>query len=132
MDFFYILATQRDQITILNPKYYLEMEANYNDKVAALADSELSKDQIIAELNKLELTEEKVELLLKSVYGLRHKKNQKTGLILLGVGCLTLISGFLLTLFLFYQNLSIHYVMYGLTTIGIILIFSGIIKCLGW
>lgn len=108
------------------------METNYNDKIAALANSELSKEQLIDELNKLELTEEKTQLFLKSIYDLRHKKNQKNGLILLAAGCLTLISGFLLTLFLFYQNQSIHYVMYGLTTIGIILIFAGVIKCLGW
>lgn len=108
------------------------MEINFNDKITALANSELTKEQVVSELKKLAITEDEVALFCKAVYKLRHKKSQKTGLILLAIGCLTLLSGFLLTLFLFYQNQSIHYVMYSLTTIGIILIFVGAIKFLGW
>ena len=108
------------------------METNFHHNVVALANSELSKEQIIAELKKLEINEDKVVFFCKAVYKLRHKKNQKTGIVLLIIGGIAMFGGFLLTVFLFHQNQSIHLAMYSFTTIGLLFIFAGIIKFLGW
>lgn len=108
------------------------METNFHHNVVALADSELSKEQIIEELKKLEIKDDKLDFLCKAIYKLRHKKNQKTGMTLLIIGGVVMFVGFILTVFLYHQNQNIHLAMYSFTSFGLLLIFAGIIKFLGW
>lgn len=59
-------------------------------------------------------------------------RRRNTGFICLGVGAFLLAAGFLLTLLLYHSTSSMRVAMYGLTTIGVIFVFKGLIDLTGW
>lgn len=58
------------------------------------------------------------------------QKRQKGGMIIL-VGSILLLIGFLLTVSNFYANTSFAYVMYGFTSVGLLVIFYGLYEVFG-
>jgi hypothetical protein len=59
-------------------------------------------------------------------------ERRKRGVILLVIGSVCLLLGFILTAFLFHTDASFQWVMYSVTCVGIGLIFLGIIDVLGF
>jgi pheromone shutdown protein TraB len=74
------------------------------------------------------LKEEKTapEIIDQLVKELHHKKQVKKGILWIGVGSALLIISFLLTVFFFHSGIAIDFVMYGLTTLGIIIAVIGL------
>lgn len=58
------------------------------------------------------------------------QKRQKGGMIIL-IGSILLLVGFLLTISNFYANTSFTYVMYGFTSVGLLIIFYGLYEVIG-
>jgi len=71
--------------------------------------SDLTASEIITQLKKI-----------------NHAKNRTTGTQLILFSGLLLLVGFILTCVCFYNNTSIHAVMYGFTSIGLIGVFIGL------
>ena len=66
---------------------------------------------------------------LKSVF---YLKKRKRGFRLGIAGAAMLIAGFLLTVLFYHSGISIQYVMYGMTSIGAILMVAGLVDITGW
>ncbi|HEX5002035.1 MAG TPA: hypothetical protein VFW78_06035 [Bacteroidia bacterium] len=66
---------------------------------------------------------------LKSAHYLRRRKR---GFVLTAVGSFMLLTGFLLTVFLFHHNSDFNTVMYGMTSVGVLLLLLGMVLVLGW
>lgn len=62
---------------------------------------------------------------LKSEY---YAEKSKEGRKFLFFGSILMFSGFLITCVNFHSNQSINFAMYGLTTVGLILVFVGLYK----
>lgn len=56
---------------------------------------------------------------------------RKQGLIKMGFGSIFLVVGFFITYFNFYSNQSFDIVMYGSSSIGVILVFMGLYDIIG-
>lgn len=96
----------------------LHQQLNDFDKLApALA--EKSADE---ELNK------KVLSYYKTEYYAHQRKN---GMNKIGLGTLVILLGFCITCFNFHSNESFNFAMYGLTSIGICIVFFGLYKIIG-
>jgi len=62
----------------------------------------------------------------------QHLRRRKRGFILTSIGSLMLLTGFLLTVFLFHHNSDFNAVMYGMTSVGVLLLLLGMVSVLGW
>lgn len=60
------------------------------------------------------------------------KKRRQRGFVLGIIGSALLIIGFLLTVIFFHSGVNFHFVMYGLTSIGAILLMAGLVEVIGW
>lgn len=60
------------------------------------------------------------------------KKRRARGFTLGIIGSILLVVGFVLTVIFFHSDISIHYVMYGLTSLGAILLMAGMVDVIGW
>jgi cytochrome c-type biogenesis protein CcmH/NrfF len=69
-----------------------------------------------------------VAQLMQEVKKLRAAKNTATGLIFILAGVVILLSSFVLSFMHVYNNQSLTFVLYGLTTIGILVVFFGLMK----
>ncbi|TND00367.1 MAG: hypothetical protein FD123_4386 [Bacteroidetes bacterium] len=72
------------------------------------------------------------ERLIKQAKTIRMIKSRKTGMVLLAIGSIFLLGGFIVTAVLFHSGTSVNYAMYTLTTIGILLLMIGLVKVMGW
>ncbi|PBQ33698.1 hypothetical protein CNR22_18570 [Sphingobacteriaceae bacterium] len=72
-----------------------------------------------------------ITVVIKEARNAHYAGLRKQGLRLLLIGCITGLSGFLITCINFNTNRSIDLALYGLTTLGISLVFWGLFKIIG-
>jgi len=72
-----------------------------------------------------------VYAVVKKIKSDHYAEIRKHGLLLLGIGCALILTGFLITCANFHANKSITFAMYGLTSIGITIVFWGLYKIIG-
>ncbi len=87
--------------------------------------------QIEQELSKLGLDGEHLELLLKYVKDLRHKKQRITGFKCIAFGAMLCLAGCLLTFFHDYSAIYAGLTLYGMTISGTCLVLAGLALVLG-
>ena len=58
---------------------------------------------------------------------LRNERKRNSAFLYCGVGVFLLTTGFLFTLVLFHNDSNFNFALYGLTIIGVILVFKGLI-----
>jgi hypothetical protein len=92
-----------------------------------LGDLDKIKKELELKSNDIELNEKVFVQFKKEFYA--HKR--KDGLSKIGLGSLIILTGFLITCLNFHANESFNFAMYGLTTIGICIVFWGFYKILG-
>jgi hypothetical protein len=96
-----------------------------------LADRHVGFEEILKQLgaktNDPLIPAEIIERLKKMNYAVQRKN----GLTKIGFGCLFLVIGFLVTCINFHANQSFSMVMYGTSTIGLVMIFWGLYEVLG-
>lgn len=97
------------------------------NKVIAMKKEGLSMEQIKEKLIQsgvpTNLTEETITEWEKN----HNEKKRNAAFIYCGIGILLLTTGFLFTLLLFNSSGPYHFALYGLTVIGLILVFKGMI-----
>lgn len=88
----------------------------------------LSDAEVMNRLKENGVEESKLAEIIKKV---KTGRKRKSGFIFCGVGTFLLVAGCMLTLLLFNSG-NIRFALYGLTLIGLGLIFKGLIDLLGW
>jgi hypothetical protein len=70
---------------------------------------------------------------IQSFANKQENAGQRTqGFIMLTIGSVLLLVGFLLLLSLSFDHPAFEYVLYGFNTVGVCLCFYGLVKVLGW
>jgi hypothetical protein len=65
---------------------------------------------------------------MKSDY---YEKRRNEGLLIIAVGAVFILAGFIITCFNYHDNKPFSFAMYGLTTIGIGIMFYGLYRIIG-
>ncbi|MDI1355817.1 MAG: hypothetical protein PSX36_12920 [bacterium] len=60
-----------------------------------------------------------------------YKKLSAQGRTYIAIGGLSILLGFLITCINFHANKSVEYAMFGLTSVGIVILFFGLFKIIG-
>ena len=89
-------------------------------------------EEITAQLRIKGATENLLQQALGEIKKLRITKRRNNGFIWCGIGSFLLVAGCMLTFVLHSNGQSIRFAMYGLTTIGVIVIMKGLIDVFGW
>jgi len=92
-----------------------------------LGDLDKIKNELNAKSTDLDLNDKVFQYFKKEYYA--HKR--KEGLSKIGLGSLIILAGFCITCFNFHSNESFNFAMYGLTSIGICIVFWGFYKIMG-
>ncbi|MFN8712774.1 MAG: hypothetical protein ACK5Z2_07965 [Bacteroidota bacterium] len=109
-----------------------ETENQYWQDVLTLLKEGENNSAIIAHLHKIGADEATITELVDKIRKERYAMRRKRGVKLLLIGAVMLLSGFILTLIFVYNNKSIDYVMYGMTTAGIAVLLWGVVDVLGF
>jgi hypothetical protein len=88
-------------------------------------------DSIKDVLHKKSDDDDLIYAVVKKVRSDHYSEIRKQGLTILAVGMVLILSGFIITCCNFYSNRSFEFAMYGLTSIGIIVVFWGLYKFIG-
>lgn len=72
-----------------------------------------------------------VTVVIKEARNAHYAALSRQGFRLILVGCITGLSGFLITFLNFNTSRSIDFAMYGLTSAGLLIVFWGLFKILG-
>ena len=92
----------------------------------------LNFDEISLQLRDKGTPENLMQEIIEKLKAMRLLKKRNTGFTCCGIGVFLLVAGCLLTLFLFNNGSGIRFAMYGLTTIGLVFTFKGLIDIFGW
>jgi hypothetical protein len=88
-------------------------------------------DEIVARLEKRGLDMDMVHDVVKTVRDIRLKRKHSQGLILTGIGAFVLVMAFLITYILSVNGYPTGFTLYGMTTLGIGLLFTGMVLYFG-
>ncbi len=91
-----------------------------------------TRDFIHQKLVAAGISEERVSQFVDTILSERLSKRRQRGILLILIGSVLLVLGFLLTVFLFHANASIDVVMYGMTGVGILILMIGLVDIFGW
>jgi len=105
------------------------------DELYALASSSYAADMSSEKIHELLLKkcgdEPLTYAVIKKAKSDHFEKRRKDGLFIIAIGAAVIFSGFVITCFNFHANQSVSFAMYGLTTIGIGIVFYGLYKIIG-
>lgn len=97
------------------------------NKVMTLKKEGLSIEQIKDKLLQSGVPVNLAEETITEWNKIRNEKKRNAAFVYCGIGILLLTTGFLFTLLLFNSSGSYQFALYGLTVIGLILVFKGMI-----
>ncbi len=83
--------------------------------------------QLQAETNDADLIASVIKKAKKDFFRMRRHE----GLVRIAIGAFIIVAGFVITCFNFHTNRSVDFAMYGLTSVGLIIIFWGLYKIIG-
>jgi len=75
---------------------------------------------------------ETIEIIIHQLRSQQFLKRRKRGFLLGAIGSVMLLVGFILTVIFFHAGISFQYVMYGMTSIGVLLLIAGMVEVVGW
>jgi len=87
-----------------------------------------TRDEIVSELLQKGHDEEFIKSLLHETIKQRYAKMRSQGLVCILAGAIICLLSFALTITSSYTHLSFPFVLYGLTSLGILVIFAGLVK----
>jgi len=113
----------------------MQLKDEHSDELYVLAKQMVERDPdfafirecIFEKCKNRELTNEIVDQ-VRMVY---YAKKRKSGLFKLGIGCVLLVLGFVLTVINYHSNESFTFVMYGFTSLGLLFLFWGLYDVFG-
>lgn len=103
-------------------------QESLNQYVYSMLDNGQGRESIENDLLAKGHDERFVKDLVKEVQKLRHSKRMSQGLALILVGAVICFASFLITITSSFSQGSFPYVLYGLTSVGIIVVFAGFSK----
>jgi hypothetical protein len=68
---------------------------------------------------------------MKTIRSEFYARKRSRGIKWIAYGSFLLLTSFILTVFLFHKNASIDVVMYGLTSVGIVMLMIGLVDLIG-
>jgi hypothetical protein len=92
----------------------------------------LNSDEITTQLRDKGAPENLLSEIITKIKELHLSQKRNKGFVLCGIGVFLLIVGCLLTFVLFTSGDNIRYVMYGLTSIGVVCAIKGLANITGW
>ena len=99
---------------------------------STLQDTGKDADTIRQALSASGADEQTQESIIHQIKTLHYLRRRKRGFMFGAAGSIILIVGFFLTVFLFHQGSSFNLIMYGMTSLGAILLLVGMVDILGW
>lgn len=87
----------------------------------------LSSEEILQRLLETGLSNEVAQQHFDEWKKIRNEKKRNSAFIYCGIGIFLLTTGFFFTLLLFNSNNNFNFALYGLTIIGLVLVFKGMI-----
>lgn len=87
----------------------------------------LTNEEIVQRLLETGLPNEVAQQQLDEWKKIRNEKKRNAAFIYCGIGIFLLTTGFFFTLLLFNSNSNFNFALYGLTIIGLVLVFKGMI-----
>jgi len=91
-----------------------------------------SDEEILVRLRSMGAIESRIRETLQQVKTHLSIRRRNNGFLCCGLGVLLLVVGCMFTLFLFNNGGNIRLVMYGVTSIGLVITLKGMIDLLGW
>lgn len=89
-------------------------------------------DKVKSNLLSLGADEVMVETIIRQAKALRHLKRRKRGFLIGTIGSILLVVGFFLTVIFYHYGINFNFVMYSMTSVGVILLMIGLIEIIGW
>ena len=102
-------------------------EHNYQMQIKNLIAQGLSNEAIMVSYENIGFDESELKELHMLIQKIRNKKRTETGILLVLVGVIILGLGFMSCLLLHYLGNDINFWLYGLTGIGALALFIGLI-----
>lgn len=96
-------------------------------RINTLKQQGLSNEEILQRLLETGLPNEVAQQQLDEWKKIRNEKKRNSAFIYCGIGIFLLTTGFFFTLLLFNSNSNFNFALYGLTIIGLVLVFKGMI-----
>ncbi|MGB3005198.1 MAG: hypothetical protein WBC06_01730 [Chitinophagaceae bacterium] len=91
----------------------------------------LNYEEITLQLRQHGAPDNLLQETIDRIKSLSLLRKRNSGFLCCGIGVVLLVVGCMLTLLLF-SNGNIKFVMYGLTTIGVIFTLKGLVDLMGW
>ena len=91
-----------------------------------------TQEEISTQLRSKEATDNQLQQALDEIKKLRLTSRRNNGFIWCGIGSFLLVAGCMLTFLLHSNGQSIRFAMYGLTSIGVLIIMKGLVDVFGW
>jgi hypothetical protein len=96
-------------------------------RITTLKQQGLSSEEILQRLLDTGLSGDAAQQYFNEWKKIRIEKKRNAAFIYCGVGVFLLTTGFIFTLLLFNNNSNFNFALYGLTLIGLALVFKGMI-----
>ncbi len=106
----------------------MEKSMSIEQRAKTWLDKDMNDVQIEAELLATGADERHVATMLAEIKKLRNARKTANGLIYILIGAVTCLLSCILTMTSSYSNSSFSLILYGITTIGIIIVFVGLMK----
>ncbi len=108
-----------------------EAYIKFYDKAKNLLGKHITWDEMHESLVKDGAEELMTAEIIKQIKLIHYAQKRKTGLNFIGVGASLLLISFLYVCANFFTQTNFSYVMYGLTTAGLLLMFYGLYEMIG-
>lgn len=96
-------------------------------RINTLKQQGLTNEEILQRLLETGLPNEVAQHQFDEWKKIRNEKKRNSAFIYCGIGIFLLTTGFFFTLLLFNSNSNFNFALYGLTIIGLVLVFKGMI-----
>ncbi|QNA42624.1 hypothetical protein [Lacibacter sediminis] len=96
-------------------------------RINTLKQQGLSTEEILQRLLETGLSGDAAQRYFDEWKKIRNEKKRNAAFVYCGIGVFLLTTGFMFTVFLFTNNSNFNFALYGLTIIGLILVFKGLI-----
>ncbi|RXK61823.1 hypothetical protein ESA94_02070 [Lacibacter luteus] len=96
-------------------------------RIDILKQQGFSNDEILQRLLETGLSNDVAQQQFNEWKKIRNEKKRNSAFVYCGIGIFLLTTGFFFTLMLFNSNSNFNFALYGLTIIGLVLVFKGMI-----
>ena len=108
------------------------LEEGITNLASSLQKEGYNMDQITLQLREKGAPDNLLQEALQHLKQLHINRKRSSGFACCGIGVALLVVGCMITIMLYNSGGDIKWVMYGLTTLGVIFTMKGLVDLLGW